>query len=114
MQNIGLAGVSQGVGKSFHNRPATPMTAPGHFRRTQAPRCFEQCPLCLQLQPNLMHRGELTRWADSVAKLFWAFRRAILIQDQAAMRNVASQATSPRFDCFKFLVESRPASSFAT
>ena len=24
----------------------------GHSRRTQAPQCFAQCPLCLRLRPN--------------------------------------------------------------
>src|SRR5262249_30780554 len=44
--------------------------------------------------------GTLVRFApDIVAKRFWASEPAILIQDQAAMRNVDSKIRSPRFDC---------------
>ena len=29
-----------------------PMSQMGHSRRTQAPQCFAQCPLCLRLRSN--------------------------------------------------------------
>src|SRR5262249_55813544 len=37
--------------------------------------------------------------ADTVAKRFWAREPAILIQDQAARRNVDSKSCSFRFNC---------------
>jgi hypothetical protein len=38
-------------------------------------------------------------WADTVVKGFCASERAILIQDQAPIRNIDSKICSLRFDC---------------
>ena len=52
--------------------------------------------------------------ADIVAKVFLPLERAILIQDQAQMRNVDSKVYPPRFDCCAFLFHSIFSATFAT
>src|SRR5215467_3315661 len=52
--------------------------------------------------------------ADFVAKVFRAFRRETLIQDQAQIRNNDSKEPAPRFDCFKFLFHRARLATFAT
>src|SRR5262245_23573368 len=52
--------------------------------------------------------------ADCVAKVFWAFRREILIQGQAGMRNNDSKEPALRFDSYKFLFHRARLATFAT
>src|SRR5262245_18697052 len=52
--------------------------------------------------------------ADCVAKVFWAFRREILIQGQAGMRNNDSKEPALRFDSCKFLFHRARLATFAT
>jgi hypothetical protein len=55
MQNIGLGGVSQGVGKSLHNRPATPNDRFGSG--TAVPAASADRPVC----PHCRHHIALSR-----------------------------------------------------
>jgi hypothetical protein len=52
--------------------------------------------------------------ADIVAKVFLAFCRATLIQDQARTRNNDSKKPAPRFDRYKFLFHRACLATFAT